>query len=534
MKVRDHLKLATFLCYFSGSLLAAPVLKASEPEIAQTNRLSDIKSVSDADLEEKLKTVMDDGVPDYCNVIGPIIAEMIERGSFSGVIKLQKSHADFQCAITERRWADAYQKMLVFEELVGRSMGSFGFTIAQIADQNMAAVARLERIASDPDNKEFLALDMNSVFAVSSSLSRNKQVKANKRMWMAMYESESFNQLGAGLKSDVAAILLEIDADRGQFQKASEYVGLLANIHIFPDMLAERKYERIWSVLEQAAGTNMSIMANKAVVEASDRYMANKEDRQAFQQAVHSLHFAGKFEEAVKLAQTFDHSPDNILKMTEDDAWALNVEAYSLDSMGQTADAERVFDLIASIPYRPQENGWLVNFVINRASRLVETGNWQKGYDAALIAENVTEKSGSPFAKMLVGQAKACALIKLGRMKEAAPIVDALFQKRKDAYSAAASAMLCADDENRAAAVVIDALKDKDGDGQVVRDIQKREFQMFYTRSALPRLRDRLRNRPDVSAAFNKVARDIPDNMMPLAGTRREQLKRPIANLDVI
>lgn len=521
---RSKLKIA--FCLLGGASLIAPASAVPTKELGAPNAtVVDIKSLSDEQLRVKLRAGYGTKDPDYCNEISPILAEMLIRGTFPKAIQQGKDAADLQCAVIERRWSVAYEKLLLVEKSSQQSLGKYGFDIARIANQNVAAVDRLESMAAAPDEKEFLTITLQQIFELNRSLGKKNNKKDQERMFNAIYKSPHFNKLHADDQSSVASSLLDFEVDSTKFLKITEYVELFSTIYAFEDKLANRKYEKIWPELERAAGPNMSIVAEKNVKNALKHYEADKTNRNAFQRAVHALHFAGKFEEAVTLAQTFDHKPDSILAMTEDDAWALNVEAYALDALGKVADADRVFDLIASIPYRPDDNGWLVNFVINRALRLVELGKWQQGYDAAIIAGNIAEKSGSPYARMLVKQAKGCALVNLGRRKEAAAILDEMFVNRKDAYAAAAAALLCLGDDDRAAKTVIDALDDKNGDGDVINDMQKKEFQIFYSRPTLPRIRERLRERADVKAQFEKVARDIPDTMMPLGGVRREKLK---------
>ena len=87
-----------------------------------------------------------------------------------------------------------------------------------------------------------------------------------------------------------------------------------------------------------------------------------------------------------------------------------------------------------------------------------------------------------------------------------------------------AVALLCAKAEDKAAAVVIAGLSDPDQRGQMVEALQKPEFELFYTPSVLPSLSDRIRPRKDVDAAFKTVARDIPEQFIPLFHQRRSQL----------
>ena len=212
-------------------------------------------------------------------------------------------------------------------------------------------------------------------------------------------------------------------------------------------------------------------------------------------------------------------------KLIEQDAWALNAKVIALDSLGRNAEAEAIFEAVAIIPYDPDVNGWIVGLIINRGDRLVKLGQWHKALDAAELAEKIAEKSGNDFAMMLIRKTKVCALTGIGQGDKAKILLDTMFDKRKDAYGAAAEAMLCANDDKRAGTIVLEALADTDYSDTMASNLQRPEFELIYIPSILPSLYEKLRNRPDVSAAFNKVERDIPDAYIPIAGVRRKSLK---------
>lgn len=228
---------------------------------------------------------------------------------------------------------------------------------------------------------------------------------------------------------------------------------------------------------------------------------------------MHSLHFAGRYEEAVALARTYDHSDAGLAAMTEQDAWALNVEAYSLDRLGRFDEAETLFDrLVMAQKDNPDAQYWLINFAINRASRLVEMEKSEKGLDALTYAATLR---GSPFADMLIRRDKICALNQLGRREEATELLSITYEKRKDSYTSAAQAHLCANQDDKAAAILIEGMSDEDARSEVVRRLQRKEFDLFYTLSANPDLYSRLRHRPDVARVFDQYGRDIPENFIP-------------------
>lgn len=141
-----------------------------------------------------------------------------------------------------------------------------------------------------------------------------------------------------------------------------------------------------------------------------------------------------------------------------------------------------------------------------------------------MLAHEVTEQSGSPFAKMLVRKARICALVNLGRKDEASPLLVEAYKQRADSYSTAAEAYLCASDDDKAAAIVLDALKDPDRRYDMAQELQPNDFEIFYVREILPDLRERLRKRPEIDAEFNSFARDLPDRLIPAASLRRREI----------
>lgn len=58
----------------------------------------------------------------------------------------------------------------------------------------------------------------------------------------------------------------------------------------------------------------------------------------------------------------------------------------------------------------------------------------------------------------------------------------------------------------------------------MVEELQGEDFEIFYVRELLPNLRDRVKQRPEVDAAFNAVARDLPERLIPVANLRRREI----------
>jgi tetratricopeptide (TPR) repeat protein len=484
----------------------------------------DIKSMSDEDLLVAYERVASDPLRNFCENISVYTNEMVSRAKFRKKFQLKNEFVNFECALNERRWPAAYHKMLMIEKLIDNSLGSLGFVVAHLSDHHVEAVDRLVAITRSPVADELLALDMDIVYSLSRYFFTKNEPLNSEKVLSSMFNSVHFGKLNPSHRSRIAENLLDLEAGRGALANAPKYLSNMVEMQNLSYMLSSRTFEKAWPLIEKTVGKNMTTISEKSVAQASSTYSADTANRKAFQEFAHALHYAGKFEDVVALVQTFDHNSSNISNMTEDDAWALNVEAYSLDALGRPAEAEKVFDLITSVPYDSMNTAWLVSFAINQALRFVETGQWQKGFEAASLAEKIADKSGNAYAKILINQAKVCSLSALGRTAEALLIADEVFKSRKASYSIAAVSMLCLGENDKAAKIAIEGLSDAEGKGGVVADLQKREFQLFYTRSKLPTLRELLRSRPDVSAAFDKVARDIPDEFMPLAGIQREKM----------
>lgn len=378
-------------------------------------------------------------------------------------------------------------------------------------------------MAGSTDGGAIGRFNMDVFWELSRLLVRNKHDESRLRMFRAMADSPHWHRLPAESRSGIAQVTIALDAKNGSFERAKMLSGDLQGPYPFLELLANRKLEPIWPTLEEIAGPNLQKVADADVAAKAEAYNRDTTDRKAFQHYAHALHFAGKFEDAIALVRTFDHSAKSLLKATEDDLWAMNVEAYALDALGRKVEAEAVFDAMGALPFEGERKSWLVNFVINRASRLVGLGQWQKGLEATMLAHQITEKSGSSYAKMLVRKARICALVNLGRAAEATPLLAEAYERREDTYPTAAEAHLCAGQDDKAAAIVLEALNDPDHVYNMADELQGEDFEIFYVKELLPSLRDRARPRPEIDAAFNAVARDLPDRLIPGASLRRRQ-----------
>jgi tetratricopeptide (TPR) repeat protein len=503
-------------CIALGAAVVTPVSAKSE-----------LASLSDEKLLSRYSSTLKDEQANHCNAVPFLLDEMEKRPKLNRRVAGARLYSNYICAWTEGRHKDAYQLSSQLEAATGISLGEdIKLILATSAENYPAAASHVIKMAVAPDGGAFGRMEIGYFWELSRQLVRNKHDEARTKMFRAVADSPHWDKLTPEARSGIAQVTITLDAKAGLYDRAKTLSGDLQGPYPFFELLAHRTMEPIWPLLEDIAGPNMQRIAAADVAIKAEIYSRDKSNRKAFQHYAHALHFAGKFEEAIALVQTLDHSPKALLNATEDDLWAMNIEAYALDSLGHKTEAEAVFDKMAALPYDAGSRDWLVNFVINRASRLVGLGKWDKGLEATMLAYEITEKSGSPYAKMLVRKARICALVNLGRSKEAAPLLIEAYDRREDTFVTAAEAHLCAGQDDKAAAIVLEALKDTNHVYSMVEELQGEDFEIFYVRELLPSLRDRVKQRPEVAAAFNAVARDLPERLIPAASLRRRDIAK--------
>lgn len=502
-------------------LKAIPVADSEEFSVG-----NDLTQLSNQQLLHRYKKSEEQRPKDYCQSAA-ILSEMNDRGGYTGPIEQSMHRFNLVCALSLKSWEVAYSHLVLLENFSGENKprGAWGFRIALVANEGSDAVDRLGAIASDPNSKQLMTLEPEVIFQLSRLLYRSEMPDKATKMYSSLFRSPHFSELDSNLQSASAFHVFEEQLDNGEVEEFAGTLKYITSPYQYLEMLADRKFENAWPTIEQRAGLNMADILNKYAAVQRSQFEVDQTDKAAKQRLAHALHFAGKFEDVIELTDSIDKSEEGSLLWEEDDGWALNLRIYALDALGDQTPADQLFDRFAAIPYDQKTNGWLVNFTINRASRLVGQRRFNEGLVAAEHAAKIVEKSGSPFAKMLVWQAKACALHYLGRSDEAKLVLKIVEENHEDSLQIAAETYLCFDDRDRAADLVLKALKDDSKRSNIIGVLQKPNFELFYTDSALPNIHDELRRHPKVERIFDEVAREIPDDYVPLIGKRRDELK---------
>jgi tetratricopeptide (TPR) repeat protein len=227
----------------------------------------------------------------------------------------------------------------------------------------------------------------------------------------------------------------------------------------------------------------------------------------------------------IELARRWQARAERGVTIEEGDAWALNIQAYAHDSLGQTGSADAVFEQLAAVD--ADQHYWVVNFVINRASRLVGQGRWSEGLTATELARTVAETQGTVYAKALIARDRACALQKLGRAEEAAVELAYLRENWREGVGSAVEGLLCHGQRDEAVGLLLQALRDDQLRSLALSAFIQPELDLFYSASILPTARSLLEDRPELATELARHVRPIPQAYIPQASLRRIRVPLP-------
>lgn len=280
--------------------------------------------------------------------------------------------------------------------------------------------------------------------------------------------------------------------------------------------LIDRDYEAIWPELAEAAGPHMAKVLAAQVEESRQAADGAPGDREKLSDLVAALVMSGQFAEAIKAAAKVDHSPRAARSYVQHDAWAINYETGALDRLGRTKEADALFDRIATLA-PGKERGWVVNFAINRADRLLGMSRWAEALPAAELAVKVATDHGSAYAKEDAAATRFCAAYKLDPARSELAVwwtqVEAGW---KDNVGGAVVAAQCKGDLATARRFLRDGLEDPNQRNTVLRLLQPVGFDLY--RDA-PGVFDQpgklIEDDPELAALFEKYGRKLPAELLP-------------------
>jgi hypothetical protein len=450
----------------------------------------------------------------------PLFAELRRRHPRDNRYKSLRSAAEAFCAYEEKRFTDGLR--LVGRAEQGQQLGGLldplALFMANQLEDGRESVARLRKLA---DSGAIATIPIEILWWSARVIAHDGLTAESDAVAYQVATSGAFLGMDPKVQGFWASGALNHAARTGETQHVDALLRYVRSPSAVIDLLGQRDYERIWPQVEAYAGDNLAGLSDDYVAWTASRLAAKPEDRDRMSEQSYALLYAGRFREAVALAEDALARHEGAIE--EGDAWALNIEAYAYDALGQPAAADRVLDRLAGLS--AEAHPWVVNFVINRETRLVELARWEEAVAASEVAKPVAAQYGSPYARMLVAGDRACAFHKLGRTAESERELQFVREHVDDAPTAAGEALLCAGLEDEAVRTLTRVLQEGKARSALLSDLQDVRFSLFGSPATnLPKPRDLLASHADFREQALKYMRIIPERFVPIAYSRRQQL----------
>lgn len=504
-----------------AAMLAIPLAAQENAPAPEPEPLPDLSAMSGEEVLALFTETEDRWIRESCNFGVPVTNALAEKVGKTVPIRRAQLFAQAQCADVERRYAEGARFAAELEQLGPDQprAAELSLYFAKRLEDGAGALAILKRL----DGKALGELSRDDYWQLARAITRSglgRELDALALRWVA---DGKLAFIDGDLHEGLAIRGLREAARVGRADLAD---GLLISITSPPsyiDLLTSRDYEPFWPQIEQRAGANLAIIGVEHVRMTVARLTNAASDRDRLSDAAHALHYNGQYADAIALAQRWRERTGRGVAFEEGDGWALNIEAYAYDALGQPEKADAVFEELAALD--PDTHPWVVNFVINRASRLVGQGRWKEGLAATVLAREVAETQGTPYAKMIIARDRACALERLGRAGEAASELAFLRENWKDGVTFAARGLLCHGLRDEAADLLLQGLRDDAVRDLAIMAFLTDELDLFYTASILPDARDLLAGYPALAEELDKHMRAMPEAYIPQAALRRVALQ---------
>ncbi len=490
-------------------------------EDGQAETREAIPDFSQMDANEVIAALRDERrwAAEPCEFGVPLVARMEELRPAASFIQRLSLRTQAFCADEEERYGDGAQLMRQVNALDPENPEVW--TTLYFANRVEDAEIALELFAN-LQGEALEKLDKAIFWPAVRMITQQERGDDFEAQALAWFEGNQIAFIDGDLHAGLARRALSSAVKQDRPEIVNQLLGYITDPSSYTDLLTFREFEAFWPQIEERAGPNLAAVGADNIAKTRNRLTNAPRDRDRFSAAAYALQFHGDFEAAITLAQSWREREERGLALEEGDAWALNIQAYAYDSLGRPDRADAVFDELAAID--PEENYWVVNFVINRASRLVGQGRWAEGLEAAQLARSVP---GSPYAEMIVAKDHACALRQLGRADEAVSELDFLRENSEQSVHLTAVGLLCLGLREEAAQLLLVALRDEVTRDSAIAALEAAELDLFYTQSMLPKPRDLMAEYPELAAEFAVHARDLPERLIPRAAGLRVRLDLP-------
>ncbi|MFN3473623.1 MAG: hypothetical protein ACK4ZW_06205 [Blastomonas sp.] len=492
----------------SGPLQAAPV---------------DASKLGDAALANALEEAQKREEPRLCDELVPLTAETLRRAAPPATEEtLKAGNAELWCAIGEERYADASSVLQRTEAKIGRqeAFDRVALSLHSFLNEFELAVSRMDAIAQANGGSQLTGVAPQIIYEISGKLLKAKRSDLLVAFWSSIYSAQTFALLDPDVRGGTGINLLRAKADAGLLSdKDGDLADLVTNASAYATLLAQRRYAPLWPHMEERAGDNLAalLLLNRNLTAA--RFQAQPAATQRYADAIYAMLQSGELALLIEATKAFREKGMDYDEIDEQIAWAINSMAIALRASGRAEEGLKALDQLAAL--ESDKHSWIVNFAINHAAALAGEGRHAEALQSYGRAQPIAEKQGSPYARAIIAGQRACSLQALGRSAEAAESLKVLEGMRKDAPSPAIGFAMCAGRDDLAIAWALEGLADDTHRPGIISALQP--LFMEGTPSAWndPQPNLLLAKSPELSAAFDREARVVPERFAPLGGKPR-------------
>lgn len=300
---------------------------------------------------------------------------------------------------------------------------------------------------------------------------------------------------------------------RGQVDRA---IALVADVHdrdALTFLLTDRRFAPLWPALSTRVGPHMRAAEAANIAETKAVLAQSPDDPEAQRSVLDAYFSAGQFDNADAIGVSFGATPEALQSLNEADSWVVVDHAYSLYIRNRQAESDARF---ASVTNRDvARNFWIINAMITRVDMLVRTGRFTT---AAPLLDQViplAETSATPAARQFLRRGKICSDRALRPGIDQSDIIAQLEAHGRDAPISTIEGLFCIGEPDKAAALIISMLADPEQQPDAIAWLQPDGVFRLGPPSIWSADWNLLRARPDVHAAFDRVARTLPKDLWP-------------------
>lgn len=298
---------------------------------------------------------------------------------------------------------------------------------------------------------------------------------------------------------------------QGRIAEAKARLDRMVDVRNLAGMAIDRRYEALWPALEAALGSGMAKGIARNLGWLQQGFEADPDSHLTRQSYVHQLIWRGSPAKAVALSENLLTTPAEIAASGRYGWWLVVANGDALGAAGDPARGlARYRQLNAAIP---AGSGVRIDTMIDEAAFASRNGLSTDALESVARARRLEDIS--PYGEGHLAQAEACALHRLGRDTDAAPVMAKIEAAPTNNRDASLDAMLCLGQFEAAEALVLSVLEDPVRRTGMLLRLQGIELQKHDKALAAPMAR--LAARPAVAAAIARHGRTLPVGLRPSA-----------------